>query len=150
MDFAFNTNALIVHLKENKLQPEFHKETGQVFVTYPIEGHEVPIFFLLQNESGLLQMVAYLPYKIPDKSLAESARMLHILNKELDMPGFGLDEKERLIFYRAVLPCFDQKVNERLFTMHLGTTRMACETFMHLIGVVVSGAVPLDQALQSG
>jgi hypothetical protein len=149
MTFDFNVNALISYLRANSLQPELQKETGQVFIIYKIQEYEVPVFFLMRPESGLVQMVAYLPYRLPDKTLGEVARMLHVLNKELDMPGFGMDESERLIFYRSVVPCPSGKINEHLFNLYLGTTRIACDTFMHAIGVVVSGTVTVDQAMKN-
>lgn len=145
---SFNINALISYLRENNLQPEFQKETEQVFVVYKMGEFEVPVFFLIRHESHLLQMVAYLPYILPDKMLGEAARMLHILNRELDMPGFGLDESEKLMFYRAVVPCFDEKIEKRLFNMSLGTARIACETFMHAIGMIVSGTTTVDEVMK--
>jgi hypothetical protein len=147
MTFEFNAHALITYLRENGLQPELHKETGQVFVTYQIEKYEVPVFFLLRTESGLLQIVAYLPYLTPEKSFGEMGRVLHILNRELDMPGFGLDESEKLMFYRAVLPCMEGRVDKRLFNMYLGTTRVACDTFLHVIGTIASAPRSLIKPL---
>ena len=149
MTFDFNAHALITYLRENTLQPELQKETGQVFITYKISGYEVLVFFLIRAESGLLQMVAYLPYRLPEKSLGETARLLHIFNRELDMPGFGMDEGEKLMFYRSVLPCMDNKVDKRLFNMYLGTTRIACETFMHALGQIVAGGVSVDDLLKN-
>jgi hypothetical protein len=148
MTIDFNINALIAYLKENGLSPEFQKETGQIFIVYKIQEHEVPVFLLLRPESTLLQMVAYLPYRLPKKVLAEVARLLHILNKELDMPGFGLDEIEELMFYRAVFPCLHGKIDKSLFNMYLGTARIACDTFMHAIGMVVSGTVRVDEVMK--
>lgn len=148
MTFDFNINALITHLREHSLEPEFQKETDQVFVTYQIQGHSVPVFFLIRKESGLLQMVAYLPYLLPEKTLGQTARLLHILNQELDMPGFGMDESEKLIFYRSVLPCLDGKIDEKLLAMSLGTTRIACDTFMHAIGLVAAGTTSLEDMLK--
>lgn len=149
MSFDFNVNALISYLRENTLEPELQKETGQVFVIYKIQDFDVPVFFLLRPESGLLQMVGYLPYQIPTKTLADAARMLHILNRELDLPGFGMDESEKLMFYRAVLPCLSGKVDKQLFNMYLGTTRIACDTFMNAIGVIVSGTTTVDEVMKN-
>jgi hypothetical protein len=148
MTIDFSLHALLAYLKANQLQPELQKETGQTFIMYEIQNFEVPVFFLLHSESKLLQLVAYLPYHLPEKTLGETARLLHILNKELDMPGFGLDENEKLMFYRAVLPCLDGKIETRLFNMYLGTARIACETFMHAIGVIVSGSATVDALMK--
>jgi hypothetical protein len=146
--FEFNTNALIHHLRENNLQPELHKETGQVYVLFHMNQYEVPIFFLLRQREQLLQIVAYLPYLLPEKSLGETARLLHILNREIDMPGFGLDESEKLLFYRCVLPGIEGRMDKKLFDLYFGTARVACETFMQVIGMIVAGTMTLDQALK--
>ncbi len=148
MSFDFNTNSLISWLKENAFSPEFQKETGQVFVILNIQSYEVPVFFLLRPESELLQMVAYLPYTLPKDKVGETARLLHILNKEIDMPGFGMDEKAELIFYRAVLPCPSGKVDKNLFNMHFGSTRVVCDTFMHAVAMIVSGTMSVDEVLK--
>lgn len=149
MTFDFNVNALISYLRENTLQPELQKETGQVFIVYKMQEYDVPVFFLMRHESSLLQIVAYLPYRLPEKTLGEAARMLHILNRELDMPGFGMDESEKLMFYRSVLPCPAGKIDKHLFNMCLGTTRIACDTFMHAIGMVISGTMSVDEVMKS-
>lgn len=147
MSIDFNLNALLVYLREKGLQPELQKESGQIFIIYQIKGFEIPVFFLLRKESHLLQSVAYLPYKLNEKTLGESARMLHILNKELDMPGFCLDETEKLMFYRAAIPCLHGKIDTELFNMYLGVARIACETFMHTIGLIVSGTVSVNEMM---
>jgi len=148
MTIDFNLNALLSYLKENQLQPELQKETNQIFILYHIQNFEVPVFFLLNKESKLLQIVAYLPYQLPDKTLDNTARLLHLLNKELDMPGFGIDEQNKFMFYRAVVPCLDGNIEKRLFNMYLGTTRIACDTFMHAIGIVVSGTSTVDALMK--
>lgn len=145
--FDFNVNALIAYLRENNAQPELQKETGQVFLVYQMQGYEVPVFFLLRPGTHLLQIVAYLPFRIPDKALEETARLLHILNRDLDLPGFGIDESEKLAFYRCVVPALDDKIDKRFFNMYLATTRMACDTFMRAIGMIVSGSASLDTVL---
>lgn len=148
MSFDFNINALLAYLRENNQQPQFQKETNQVFLTYTIKGHEVPVFFLLRPEGELLQIVAYLPYQLPNNNFGQVARMLHLLNKELDLPGFGMDETEGFMFYRSVLPCHGGKVEKRLFNMYLGTTRFVCETFMQAIGMIVSGTMTVDDVMK--
>lgn len=148
MMFDFNVNALIAYLRENNAQPELQKETGQVFLLHQLQGYEVPIFFLLRPESTLLQIIAYLPFRIPDKTLGDTARLLHILNRDLDMPGFGIDESEKMSFFRCVVPALDGKIEKRFFNMYLATSKIACDTFMRAIGMIVSGSAPLEDVLK--
>ncbi|HEY4832444.1 MAG TPA: YbjN domain-containing protein [Waddliaceae bacterium] len=148
MTFDFNVNALISYLRENQLKPELQKETGQVFIVYQIKEFEVPVFFLMRPENSLMQMIAYLPYQLPEKTFGEVARMLHLFNRELDMPGFGMDESAKLMFYRCVLPCWENKIEKRLFNMCLGTTRVVCDTFMHAIGIIATGMMRVDEVVK--
>jgi hypothetical protein len=149
MSFDFNINALLAYLREKNQKPELQKETNQVYLVYTLKGFEVPVFFLIRKESELLQMVAYLPYQVPKANFGEMARMLHLLNRDLDMPGFGMDESQNLIFYRSVIPCFDGKINKKLFNMYLGTTRLVCETFLNAIGMIAAGATTVDEAIKN-
>jgi hypothetical protein len=148
MSFESNIPGLIAHLKENAYQPELHKESKQVFVLFSFENHEMPLFFLFRPESKLLQMISYLPYTLTEKGLGESARLLHLLNRDLDMPGFGMDEEAKLMFYRCSIPCLEERIDKTLFDLYLGTARMACRTFMHVIGLVVSGSVAVNEILK--
>lgn len=147
MTIELTNNNILKYLQDQKLQPSLQKETDQVYVEMKIKEFNIPVFFLIRPESALLQIVAYLPYQLPKKTFPEVARMLHMLNKELDMPGFGMDELEQLIFYRCVIPSLDRKIDTRLLNMYLGTTRLACDTFIHAIGMIVSGTTTVDQVL---
>lgn len=151
MSLDFSLAALLSYLNSRQLNPEIQKETGQLHITYKLQkNEELPVFFHLHMESKLLQIVAYLPYELPEKTLGETARLLHLLNKEMDMPGFGLDEKQHLIFYRAVVPSLDDKIETRLFDLSLGAARVACETFMRTIALIVSGAMNVNTLMKEG
>lgn len=148
MTINFDTHALLSFLKEKDLKPELQKETEQIFIAMDIQGHEVPVFFVFREESQLLQTVAYLPYQLHAKTFGEVARMLHMLNRELDMPGFGLDESEKVLFFRCVIPCTNKKIDTQLLNMYLGTTKIAIDTFLQAIGVIVSGMTTVDEVLK--
>ncbi len=145
----FSINTIIYYLKESNLQPEIQKETNQLFINFTMHQYEVPVFFVLHPVSHLIQMIAYLPYQLSEKTIGEMGRLLHLLNKELDMPGFGMDESEKLIFYRAVVPCLNKEIDKQLFNTYLGTTRVACDTFMHVIGLIASGNMTVDTLLKN-
>ena len=148
MSFDLNHDSLQNFLRKIEYDPIFQKETGQVFVITKIKEVEVPIFFGVHQESSLLQIVGYLPYQLHQSGFGEVARMLHLLNKQLDMPGFGMDEQEKLMFYRCVVPCPGEKVDENLLGMYIGTLRLACDTFMYAIGSIAGGTRKLDDFLK--
>ncbi len=148
MSIPLNQNALLQFLNQKDFHPLFQKETDQTYLVMNIGEYEVPLFFLIRSENSLLQTLAYLPYQLQEKTLGETARLLHLLNKELDMPGFGLDEKEDLMFYRCVIPCVDGKISEELLLTYISCTRLACETFMGAIGTILSGSASIDELLK--
>lgn len=148
--FAFNNASLIAFLTEHHLNPCMQEESGLPYISYPVQGYEIIVFFLLRQESHLLQIMAYLPFKLPKATVSETARMLHILNKELDMPGFGMDEEEELVFYRSVIPCPLRQIDKKLFQTYLTTSRFACTTFLQAIKLLASGEISLHQLIEKG
>ena len=145
--FDFNSKALVSFLKEHGLNPKIQEETKQPYIVCDIQGHEMPVFFDLREEGHLLQIIAYLPFQLKLQATNETARLLHMLNKELDMPGFGMEEKEGFVFYRAVIPCPSQKIDGTLFKRYLGTTRIICTTFLQAIKLLATGKIELEQLM---
>lgn len=148
MTINFDTHSLISYLRESHVHPELQRETGQIYVIYKIKEIEVPFFFSIRPESSALQIVAYLPYTFSSKTVCETGRLLHLLNRELDIPGFGMDEMKTMLFYRSVIPCFEGKIETRLLNMYLGIANIACSTCMHVIGMIASGNTTLDAVLK--
>lgn len=140
--------ALIKQLNEWELKPTYQKETGQTYITMKVKEFEVHVFFGIRSESTLLQIVAYLPYNLNPKTLPQVARLFHMLNKELDVPGFCIDEENDLMFYRLVMPCLGQEYDPKLLNLYLGTTRMAVDTFIQAIAMIVSGSTTIEQVLK--
>lgn len=148
MSFDLTQTHLFQFLKENQLDPVLQKETGQLYTLFNKNGVDVYIFYVITSQNRMLQLIAYLPYQLHEKTLSDVARMLHMLNKELDMPGFGMDETEKLMFYRSVLPCFDGKIEEKQLLAHIKTVQLACDSFMHAIGLVAAGSASINDFLK--
>lgn len=148
MSTQLSLSAIFDLLTEMKLSPTLQKENEQIFILLQIAKREVPVFFGIRSNNALLQMIAYLPYELPEKTTAQVARLFHILNKELDMPGFGIDETQKLMFYRAVVPCLNGELNQTLFEHYLSTSKRACETFMDAIAMIAGGMATVDDALK--
>lgn len=149
MSFDLNHDSLLNFLRRIGYDPIFQKETDQIYILVKIKEVDVPVFFGVNRESSLLQIVGYLPYQLHAPAFGEVARMLHLLNKQLDMPGFGMDENEKLMFYRCVVPCPEDKVNENLLGMYIGTLRFACDTFMYAIGSIAAGTRKVEDYLKN-
>lgn len=137
-------DSLFSLLNQKGLKPEIEEKSRQIYVTMRIQLLDVPIFCGLRGEGTLFQTIAYLPYEIKEKAIGDIARLLHLLNKECDIPGFGMDEKRKILFFRCVAPSTDGVLDPRLVDLFLVTTRLACETFMEAISMIASGKTTVD------
>ncbi len=123
------TNSVEQYLKKEGFAPETEKDSKQQFIKLTLGDKEVPVFFRVMEKSSLLQLIAYPPTQIQEETIPEIARFLHILNKELDIPGFGLDENTKLIFYRVVLPTLSKEIDEGLIKAYVSTIKNAITYF---------------------
>jgi hypothetical protein len=135
---------LLRHLKKTH-EAELQKENKQIAIMLKIDQQEVPLFVGVLHDT-LVQMIAYLPFEIKADSIAEVARFLHLLNKQLDLPGFGMDEQASLLFYRAVIPCLKPEVDAELFDAYLRTLQNAVHTVLEGIKQAGDGKSPIAQA----
>ncbi len=139
-----NLPTLHKHLKKS-FDAELQKENKQIAIMLKVSEHEVPLFVGILHDT-LVQMIAYLPFEIKENSAGEVGRFLHLLNKQLDLPGFGMDESAGLIFYRAVIPCLKPEVDEELFDAYLRTLQNACQTVLEGIKQAADSGSPIAQA----
>lgn len=148
MSEKLSQNLLLKVLRDKKLQPIHQPETDQIYIVMMVAHHEVPVFFAIRSNDTLLQTLAYIPYDLNPKTLAEVARLMHIINREVDMPGFGIDEIQKLMFYRCVIPCVNGVLDTRLVELYLAATKVALETFMKAITIVASGSATVDALMK--
>lgn len=143
------------HLQKRHPKAQLQTENKQISTMLDVTGKEVPLFVGVLHDA-LVQMIAYLPYEMKEEAFGDIARFLHHLNKELDMPGFGMDESSGgLLFYRVVIPCLKPEVDEELFDAYLDTLQRACQSVLEGIDAVskpdsaVGKAAKVAQAAKS-
>ena len=129
------------HLASQSIKAEYQQETDQLYMVFKIAEQEYPVFIRVFEGEELLQLIAFLPCNTKENTLNDTGRLLHLLNKELDTPGFGMDESSSVIFYRTMLPIFNKELNPLLLTAYLGVVQMVCKTFAAVIAAVANGAV---------
>lgn len=134
---------LSAFLTEQGHAPQYQQETDQLYLILPILTHEVPLFINLQR-ADLLQLIAYIPYTLDSPRAGEMGRLLHVLNRELDLPGFGMDEAAGLLFYRCPIPTLDQQLDERLLKIYLVAVGIACELFIGVAEELRQGKSTLE------
>ncbi len=147
--FSLDLNSLLNFLNRKKLEPQLDSQTGQIQILLNFSKREIPVIFNLISEGLILQSIAYLPITLPKKHLNDISRLLHILNKQLDLPGFGMDEKHELIFFRVPILSLEKTFSEELINVMLGTTELACDSFLTGIEMIANGSVSLEKTLQA-
>jgi hypothetical protein len=167
MNMINNTlDSLLQFLKKNDYAADIQEDTQQVYTILKINRKEYPLFLRVFDEGHLLQLLVFIPCSLdiseqatpptepPLESSSERkavvgdlARLLHLLNKELDIPGFGMDEIAGVVFYRLMLPTPKKKIEEELLLAFLKTIDHVCQMFTPPIEAVSSGHMTLDQIL---
>lgn len=140
-----NEQNLLESLKKMKLEGKVQPETKQVYSVFHHEKKDYPIFLRSLHDGELLQLLTFIPCRIEPAKMQEVSRFLHILNKELDMPGFCLDENSMTVFYRLVLPTLKKEYNEESFEAFVNTSRTVCQSFAVAIEALAIGAMTLDE-----
>lgn len=143
-----NLQALLDYMQQNQYAVDIQTETQQVYTILKISQKEYPLFLRILDEGHLLQLLVFIPCPIDKKDLCDLARLLHLLNKELDLPGFGLDEMAGAIFYRLMLPTHKKEIDQGLLFAFLKTIEYVCKTFANPIEAVASGQMTLDEILK--
>jgi hypothetical protein len=143
------TEALFDLIKKKGIQAEMQKETGQIFFGFKALDQNFAIFMRVYEQSQLLQMIVFLPIQYDDKNIGEVARLLHWINQAIDLPGFGMEEGGKTIFYRLMLPAIGMQFDEKLLEPFLGAMRNVCETFYPSIVKVATEGVTFDEMKSS-
>lgn len=140
--------ALLQLLKEEGQTATLDKETGQVTFKIKIKEHDYRVFLRIFEKNNLLQLLAFMPFSLDLSTLNDLSRCLHFLNKELDIPGFGLDESSKTCFYRVVLPFTDNKIEKEILRTYLKASSTILQSFSPLLFAITSGGMTFDQLLK--
>ncbi len=141
---------LVKFLEEKGIDAQIQKETGQVYFTIVKEQREWPLFIRIYEDGGLIQTLGFFPAQLQESSMADTARLLHLFNKELDVPGFGMDEESKTVFFRCLLPTQGNRVHSTLLWNMVSTVKSICEGFSQAVEAVAAGAMTLQDLLETG
>lgn len=152
-------DSILNFMRKNKYEAEIQPDTQQVYTIFKMNQKEYPLFMRIFDDGHLLQLLVFIPShlepnenfssdKKENESVADLARLLHLLNKELDVPGFGMDEMAGVVFYRLMLPTPKKKIEEDLLLAYLKTADHVCQMFTTPIEAVSSGQMTLNQILE--
>lgn len=143
-----NLSAIQKHLKEKQFDPSEQPETNQIYLIFDLHAQKFPLFIRVIEDSGLLQMLAFMPFNINPNAANDTARFLHLLNKELDVPGFGMDESAHLIFYRVMIPASKGEIDPDIIDAFVVSMKSVCETFFPAIAAVGQGAATYEEVFK--
>lgn len=143
-----NETNFLASLKKMKLEGKVQPETNQVYTVFHHEKKEYPIFLRSLHEGELLQLLTFIPCYVEKAKMADVSRFLHMLNKELDMPGFCVDETSMTVFYRLVLPTFKKEYSEEAFEAYVNTSQTVCKSFATAIEALALGAMSLTDIIK--
>jgi len=122
-------NSLMKFLKQKGYEAQYQEETDQIYVIFKVGKHEFPLFVRVYDGGNILQLLVFFPLQVPRDRLNAIARLLHFLNKEIDMPGLGMDESVGLVFHRIMLPTATQKIDQDLLESLVNTVPKICDQF---------------------
>lgn len=131
-------------LNEKQFTLQKDAETNQFSSSLPIGGQDYPLFFKLDTENGTLQLILFIPFAIETKSLNALARLLHLFNKQIDLPGFGMDESAKAIFYRVTIPAINGQVYASFLESILEALPKIGYAFFPTIASVASGKISFE------
>lgn len=147
---TLNNDNLLKFLKDQGLDAQLQPETNQVYVLYKFFNHDFPLFFRIYEGGEMLQLLVFFPLQIKNTRFDAVGRLLHLLNKEIDIPGFGIDENVGLVFHRIMIPCIDKKVDEKLLGTYVSSIPKICEQFVGTIAGTASSDLNFDEILKKG
>lgn len=141
---SLDLNQILDYLTKKKYNAHFQKETNQICVIFKIEQKEFPLFIRISENNDLLQMITFIPRTMKASSVSEVARLLHLFNKELDLPGFGMNEESGHIFYRCIIPCTKKKLESSVLEGYLNSIQIVCKSFSPPIEALAEGAISYE------
>lgn len=144
---VLSKDALLAHLKKNGFKAAYQPETDQISVIFEIDNVDYPLFIRVLPQKTALQLLVFIPSRVREATLPATARLLHLLNKEMDLPGFGMDESTNVVFYRLVMPALHNKIDLSLFDTYIGSIQVICRSFTTVIANVSAGILTFEAAL---
>lgn len=122
-------DSLMAHLNAREFSPKLQMQTGQIYFTYNSKQSEFNIFLRIYDGGQQLQIITFFPHAIDSKRFDVMGRILHLLNKEIDFPGFGMDETNGLSFHRVMIPAYEGQIPQPLLDVYLDAIPSLCEQF---------------------
>lgn len=129
----FTQQSLTEYLKSQGYNVEPQKETNQIYYTYKGQRGEFPVFLRIYENNEQLQILTFFPMTIMKNRMDTIARLLHVFNREIDLPGFGIDEEIGVAFHRIMIPVFGNDLSTGILDLYLKAVPTICDKFFPLL-----------------
>lgn len=143
-----NEHNLLQTLQTLKLDAKVQPETKQIYIIFEHEESQFPLFIRELHDGELIQLLSFIPCNVETAHMNDLGRLLHMLNKELDMPGFCLDEASSTVFYRLMMPTLKKEFQPDVLEALINTSQMVCKSFATVIEALATGAMTLAEILK--
>jgi len=135
-------------LTEAGFKARIEEKSKQVAASIMSEKREYPLFCRILADGELIQLIVFVPVSVEEKGVNDLSRFLHMANKELDMPGFCVDEQSKTVFYRVVIPTLGKKLSKDVLTAYLRTMQNVVDTFGTIVVALAIGAMTMEQIME--
>lgn len=143
-----NFSSIKRYLDQTKQGFQVQTETGQLFLLSKQGQMEIPLFLRIDESSKMVQLLAFLPHNLTKSAhYGELARLLLFLNKEMDLPGFGVDEAQGILFYRYVISAPDGSISTNSLDQLVQAMPRVIALFFPVILMVSMGSLSYEQSL---
>jgi hypothetical protein len=136
-------------LQEEGKEAVLQKETNQVFYLLKTNNQEFAVFFRFYEGEELLQILTFFPMQLKKERYNTMARMLHYLNREIDLPGFGMDEKLGVVFHRIMIPIFNEgQLEKTSIKSYLDAIEKIAEHFFTILHGTAESTLSYEEILK--
>lgn len=147
--------AVLALVQQHHPKATIDATTQQIFLQLQADHYSLPCFLKLDERNSFLQIIVFLPTPpntyspSTTQNIAQIARFLHFLNKQVDLPGLCLDEESGTIFYRVILAAPEKKLSHEFLFSYLTTAHQVCRSFGPALFALSQGKISLEELLGS-
>jgi len=118
---------LVNLLVKDNTNHRLDRENQAIELPQKMPGLPGSLYLRWEKELPFVQLIQMSLVEIPQARVADVERAIVILNNKIEMPGFGLDEAVRNLYFRVVVPVVPPHGidAEALYQLAQGTVRNA-------------------------